>query len=823
MNLRELKQTIKPLKPLLVLESHLGSRRRSKIATILISFSILFLVLSIAPNTPVIADLVPEVTSGLSPFAEATRGLALLCFIFWLALKLLDLMHNSYYYRALSSDDLPSFEAALCIDGLGDHDLVQNFLKSEPISYTLLRLGLGDGAVADYLNRRGGVVTSSGVVFRGASKGTDVTVASVATDVYRADKTFAEYLFAHGVTEDDFIGAAGWAMSELRYRAKRRRWWSRERLLATRGIGEGWSYGETFRLDRYGRQVQADGFLSHSGEDSYHADALRSLEAILYRSEEADAIVVSDDEGAREMLLRVLAERIVEQKVLGPLSRKRIYLIDSNRFIGIHGSKQQFEVEFQKLMGEATRAGHVIVAFDHFMSFAKSAETIGVDLVSLLLPYLSSSNIQVVLLAGVNEYNREMQPHPALSQHFEVVKLKEGNKQGLVKFLEQEVLGYEAGSGVWFTYQAVTTIAESSVRYFTGSTLGDKVRDLLVEIVPRVKQEGDVIVTKDHVLALIEAKTGIPTGKVSGTEKDKLLNLEDILHKRVIGQNEAINAISKALRRARSGLTNPKRPLGSFLFLGPTGVGKTETTKALAEAFFGSEREIMRLDMSEYGEVGAVRKLIGSFESGEPGVLATMLREKQYGVLLLDELEKANASVHNLLLQVLDEGEFSDMHGNKVNARNLIVIATSNAGARLIFEAVSKGHDPSQDRETIVNEIIHSGVFKPEFINRFDGVIIFQPLKRTEIKQIANIMVSNLAERIQRRGVRLEATEDLLEYLADVGYDPQFGARPMNRAIQDNIEELIARELLSGSLAQGSTIKLRRDSAGSGLVVETTA
>lgn len=289
------------------------------------------------------------------------------------------------------------------------------------------------------------------------------------------------------------------------------------------------------------------------------------------------------------------------------------------------------------------------------------------------------------------------------------------------------------------------------------------------------------------------------------------MHLEDVLHKRIVGQDEAISAISSAVRRARSGIANPSRPLGSFLFLGPTGVGKTETTKALAEVFFGRDANIMRLDMSEYSSSDATSKLIGSLESKQEGVLSSLLREHQYGVLLLDEFEKTTQEVMNLFLQILDEGFFSDMSGKKVNARNLIIIATSNAGSDLIWEAVKAGNDLSQSKEAIIDSIVKAGIFKPELLNRFDGVIVFHPLTDVDLKKVAELMLQRLHDRLAERGINLAVDDTLINFVVRYGTDPKFGARPMNRAIQEKVEQVVAEKIIRGDIPTGSPIHVNEN------------
>jgi len=337
--------------------------------------------------------------------------------------------------------------------------------------------------------------------------------------------------------------------------------------------------------------------------------------------------------------------------------------------------------------------------------------------------------------------------------------------------------------------------------------LFESAKDLLYDAVAFIKSQNRFVVEPADILHVIKTKTGIPTGEIDAVEKNKLQNLETHLHERIVGQDEAIVAISNALRRARSGIGNPSRPIGSFLFLGPTGVGKTETTKALAEIFFGEKVKILRLDMSEYNTSDALNRLIGAYDSETPGTLASMVRESPYGVLLLDEFEKTDRKVLDLFLQILDEGFFTDVLGRKVNLRNLIIVATSNAGSETIFEIVEHGESLENRKEDIVDTIVTQGIMKPELLNRFDGIIVFHPLTDTQLKEVAKVMLGKLTWRLKEKGMKLIVNESLLNFLVLKGSDPKFGARPIARAIQDIVEKKIADRIIAGNLKAGSEVE----------------
>jgi ATP-dependent Clp protease ATP-binding subunit ClpC len=365
--------------------------------------------------------------------------------------------------------------------------------------------------------------------------------------------------------------------------------------------------------------------------------------------------------------------------------------------------------------------------------------------------------------------------------------------------------GYEHDHHVFFTYPAVVKIAESADRYVVEGVMPDKAVSLMAEIASRAEQSGVKIILDSFVNESVQAKTGIPTGPVTDKERELLVHLEDVLHERVIGQRDAIKAIASAMRRARAGIQSSERPISSFLFLGSTGVGKTETAKALAYTFFGSEDTMLRFDMSEFSDSDGLSRLVGT--SAQAGALSSALREHPYSVVLLDEFEKSSESVHDLFLQILDEGMFTDAKGAQVNARNCIIIATSNAGSDIIFEYVKKGEKPADHKDEIIDTIINRAIYKPELINRFDAVVLFETLGETEQKQIAGLMLQDLQKRMRDRGYELVVDDMLIEVLMMKGFDPEFGARPLRRAIQDVLEERIAAKIIRENLQRGAIIQ----------------
>jgi ATP-dependent Clp protease ATP-binding subunit ClpA len=429
-----------------------------------------------------------------------------------------------------------------------------------------------------------------------------------------------------------------------------------------------------------------------------------------------------------------------------------------------------------------------------------------VDPVGILDYYLSGTTTSFIATLNPAQFYGQLDRDSRIVERFEVIKADDGNTYASVESIQSLIPRYEDRFGVIFTYPALQAVAESAARYHYDGVLSDKMRDILDEVIPYARSKNKRIISADEVLGLIEVQTGIPAKEAKSDEKELLLNLEDALHKRVIGQEEAISGISNALRRSRSGVGNKNKPMGSFLFLGPTGVGKTETAKALSSIFFKSESNFVRLDMSEFQGDDALAKLTGAFGVSERGVLIKKIQERPYGVFLLDEFEKTNTAVKDLFLQIFDEGFFSDMQGKKIFVRDYIFIATSNAGSEKIWQMSEKGEDLSNKKDELINSIIGEGVFKPELINRFDGVILFHPLTASNLTKIARLMLENLKKRVYSNGINLEITSELVEYVAATGYDPKFGARTMNRVIQDKIEQYISKGILSGEITKGTTI-----------------
>lgn len=684
----------------------------------------------------------------------------------------------------------------------GTEDVTMSFITSAYGQNIMRRCGIPVSDIDTYLGGGRDVISSTGL---SVPQHSFLTLEQIGEYIFRNDSSFSSFLFEHGVSEDMYQGAMEWIMRIYHESKHWERWWSRDNLGKINGIGKEFSFGVAYELQEYIRDIEtAAVFSSLSKDTAYANEKVEQIEAVLVRTKEANVLLVGEaGVGKMDILVR-LGQKMHGGKSAGSITGKRLVVFDDRSFLATHESKEAFEPAFIKLLTQAERAGNIVIIFENIAQFIQSAASVGADVADLIDDYLSSSDLQVIGTSDPMSYHQHLETRPQIIQRFETVHIDNPDKSSTVRILEDVALSHEVSGELVFTYQSILAIAESADQYIVEGVMPDKAVDLLVEIVPQAQSEGVQLVTKEFVEQYVSGKTGIPIGPISAEEQDKLLHLEDKLHARVVGQKSAIAAISGAMRRSRAGIQAKDRPIGSFLFLGPTGVGKTETAKALAAVFFGDEERMSRLDMSEFNGPDGLVRLLGDGNSS--GMLSDMLKTHPYGVLLLDEFEKASEDVHDLFLQVLDEGRYTDARGAKVNARNSIIIATSNAGSQLIWDMVQQNVDPAERKNDIVGEIVNSGVYKPELVNRFDGVIIFEPLDHEDRGKIAELMLKELEERIQKKGYKLEVNDVLVDVLTKRGYNPEFGAREMRRILQDIVEEKVASKIIAGNLKLGDTI-----------------
>ena len=577
-----------------------------------------------------------------------------------------------------------------------------------------------------------------------------------------------------------------------------------------------------------------------------------------------------------------LAQKIVEGNVPETLKNRRVVTLDISGMVAGAKYRGDFEERIKKALKEVKKAGDVILFIDEIHTIVGAGAAEGaIDAANILKPLLARSEVQIVGATTLNEYRKYIEKDSALERRFQPVTVDEPNIEDSINILKGLRDKYEAHHNVKITDEAIESAVKLSSRYINDRFLPDKAIDLIDEAASKVrlktytepdkikkleekieklsKEKEEAIAVQDFekaaelrdkehkekaklekekhawkdknikdvrnisqedIAEVIASSTGIPTQKINQNENEKLKNLEKSLHERVIGQNEAVEAVAKAIKRGRVGLKDPNRPIGSFMFLGPTGVGKTELSKALAENLFGDENSIIRVDMSEYMESHSTSKMIGSppgyvgFDEG--GGLTEKIRRKPYSVILFDEIEKAHPDVLNMLLQILDDGRLTDSHGRTVNFKTCVIIMTSNIGARLITDKKTLGFS-SKDNNQIEKEYENTKKevmlelkkgFRPEFINRIDEIIVFHKLTEEELSQIVDIMFEQIKDRISERNIELEIDKTAKELIIKKGTNTNYGARPLRRAIQNMLEDKLAEEILNGNLKSGDTAKI---------------
>jgi ATP-dependent Clp protease ATP-binding subunit ClpC len=600
---------------------------------------------------------------------------------------------------------------------------------------------------------------------------------------------------------------------------------------------------------------------------------------ILARRTKNNPALIGEPGVGKTAIVEGLAQRIVAGEIPGPLLGKRVLQLDVGSLVAGTMYRGQFEERLKRVIDEL-KSSEAILFIDevHMLVGAGSAGS-SVDAANILKPALSRGELQVIGATTLDEYRKHIESDAALERRFQPVMVEEPTIEETISILRGVRKPYEDHHKLIITDEALESAAHLSARYVSDRFLPDKAIDLIDESASRVRMykspeavslreiiknlretreahalavdedrqedaqelvereagleeelvllrtawdrsESGPRVTKEDIAEVVSMWTGVPVMQIAEAESERLLQMEEALHERIIGQDEAISAISKAVRRSRAGLKDPKRPIGSFVFLGPTGVGKTELTKALAEFMFGTEDALIQIDMSELMERHSVSRLVGAppgyIGYDDAGQLTEAIRRRPYSIVVFDEVEKAHQEVHNMLLQIMEEGQLSDARGRKVDFRNAIIVMTSNVGAELIKRQTQLGFDLPQDEEAeerLAYDEMHKKlteamkkVFRPEFLNRVDSIVVFHALSREQISQIVDLELAKVSKRLDEHEIKLLVTDEARAKLAELGYDPEMGARPLRRVIQNKVEDQLSDELLLGHFAAGDEI-----------------
>lgn len=647
--------------------------------------------------------------------------------------------------------------------------------------------------------------------------------------------------------------------------------------------------GRTPTLDQFGRDLNALAEEGKLDPVVGREREIERVIQILSRRTKNNPVLIGEPGVGKTAIAEGLAERIVQGKVPETLRDRRVVTLDLGALVAGSKYRGEFEDRLKKVMEEIRSAANVILFIDemHTIIGAGAAEG-AIDASNILKPALARGELQVIGATTIDEYRKHVEKDAALERRFQPIMVEEPTPEEAVEILRGLRDRYEAHHRVKIMDEALEAAVELSDRYVSDRFLPDKAIDLVDEAGSRVRLQAYVtppevrrlegrleevrkekeaaisgqefekaarlrdeeqtlreqldqtksdwqqqqvsaqyVVTAEDIAQIVSSWTGIPVRKLKTEESERLLHLEDELHRRVVGQEEAVRAVSKAIRRARSGLKDPRRPVGSFIFLGPTGVGKTELARALAEALFGDEDAMITIDMSEYMERHTTSRLVGAppgyvgYEEG--GQLTEAVRRRPYSVVLLDEIEKAHPEVFNVLLQVLEEGRLTEAQGRTVDFKNTVIIMTSNAGAERIRHDGKMGFNRTGDeaesfdrmKSAVMEEVNHT--FRPEFVNRVDDIIVFHPLTESDLKQIVTILLRDVEARARHSGVSLEFSPASLEFLVQKGYDPKFGARPLRRAIQRELEDSLSEAILSGQVRSGDAVRVDLAADGSHL------
>jgi len=616
-----------------------------------------------------------------------------------------------------------------------------------------------------------------------------------------------EILIQAKIRPEDIENLTWWIDSFRKRQKSRKRFWEWENLIRKGSLGKEWASGYTVTLDNFSfdlsKNIKDYGFSEIIG----HERELKQMERILSRGEINNVLLVGQPGVGRNSIINSLSELSFLGKLLPEVNYKRFVQLDLSLVASNTETPEELEGVLEEIFREVVDAGNVVLVIEDFHKFIRGMAGPGIINVSgIISKYLHLPQFQIIALTTYSGLHKNIEQDPSVLSLFGKVEVSELREKETLMILERMTLGLEGKYNIFVSYPALRDIINFSDKYIQETPFPKKAIDLLDEIMVYVSSIGDKVVLPKHVAKIFSDKTEIPVGEAESHEKEKLLNLEDLIHKRIINQNMAVDSISSALRRARADVTARKGPMGAFLFLGPTGVGKTETAKALSEIYFGSEGKMIRLDMSEFQSIEDIPRLIGS--PGEEGLLTTKVREDPFSLVLLDEFEKAHPNILNLFLQVFDEGHLTDGMGRKISFENTIIIATSNAGYLVILDAI-KNKVPFEEVESkLLDFIFENKVFRPELINRFDSVVIFNPLSKENLMKIAKLLLNKPKENLAKRDIDFIITPDLQERVVDLGYNPNFGAREMKRVIQDNVENSLAEALLRGELKRGDSVKV---------------
>lgn len=641
------------------------------------------------------------------------------------------------------------------------------------------------------------------------------------TEEETKEKEKSEFMASHCLKTENSMAVSAWFEERYEKRQQARKWWDKRLLFSYPPLARDWAVGYTPTLDSYVEDLTSPAYQSTPRHIVGRKNELRDMQEVLSKSAEANIVLVGEEGVGKRTVVDALARLIYEGQTGKLLAYKRILKLNMEKILTIHTDAKRREQFLEELLKEAVGAGQVILLIENIDKYCSAGEG-RIDLTTSLEKYARQSTIQFIGISTPFFYQRFIFGNEKMNRLFTRIDVKEITKNEALTTILHTIPQFEANYGVIIPYETARTVIEKSEFYITSIPFPEKAIELLDQVAAHAHAEAQrtlpqrmTVISPEQVDIVLTEKTHIPT-RMTDEMRSKLLSLEHLLEERVLFQTDAVSQLSAAIRRSFILLGKRKKPLATFLFLGPTGVGKTETAKALASLFFGNESYLSRFDMSLYQSKDDIKTLIGSLETGNPGLLTASIRQQPYAVLLLDELEKAHPDLINIFLTVIDEGYFTDGFGKRVDCKNLIIIATSNAGAEFIYkqqavmEKLSSVVEVDQEKsqsESLVDHLIKEGIFSPEFLNRFDGVVSYNAISNDAIMAIAKKMSTAVQNTIMNLyNIKLQIKDETLLAAVKKHYNPQFGARNLEHVVTTEIEDRIATLLLEKRVGEGQTI-----------------
>lgn len=687
-------------------------------------------------------------------------------------------------------------------------EVTEALLKSPDLNFILARLGIAKNIIQEGMKNYTSEVPAINLVRDAlevavAEEHHQIEVGDLFVAVCKHDPLFKQIADDLKLDAADIANVVHWQTSLIRRSLEGKKFLDIDWFNFTGGIGKDWAFGYAHVIQRFGHdfteEIQSGGLgIKVVGREK----EIKQIEEVLLRQNGGNVILVGEAGVGKRTTVLGLAKKIAEGALDSRVAFKHLVEIDLGAVLAT-GDPSALNI----LFNEVVSAGNIILYIENIEKLLSGDGVGSVNALNLIIPFLESPAMHVIATCDTASYNAFIRPQAKLNERLTRVSIEEPDKVSTIRILEEAVPVMEARTGSIISYEAIKAAAESADKFIADVPNPEKSIDLLDGAAAHATSgRGKTIIVPKDISEYLTLRYNVPAGDAEEGEREKLLNLEEVMHESVIGQDEAIKAIANAMRRARAGVEDTKKPIGSFLFLGPTGVGKTETAKALARAYFGNPENMIRFDMSEYQNKEDIYRFLGANLGGaeEQGALATAVREHPFALLLFDEIEKAHPDILDLFLQILDEGHLTDGSGRKVIFSHTIIICTSNAGANLIRESIQSGTDYEMVKTALLDYLQSESIYRPEFLNRFTQVVAFSPLSEDQIGEVAALMINHLKDTVQKnRGIAVDISQDAVAKLSEMGFNPQMGARPMARIIQEKVENILAEKILSGELQKG--------------------